>query len=89
MGAAEARRVSGDCERRAYAGGRRARPEPDGAQPRRGGGFFAKPVGADEVGRRRDVAEQIIGLSAQGKQPEAFIPFWTEGQKVRNDCKEG
>lgn len=51
--------------------------------------FLAKPVGADEVGRRRDVAEQIIGLSAQGKQPEAFIPFWTEGQKVRNDGKEG
>jgi hypothetical protein len=50
---------------------------------------LAKPVGADEVGRRRDVAERIIGLSAQGKQPEAFIPFWTEGQKVRNDGKEG
>ena len=50
---------------------------------------MAKPVGADEVGRRRDVAERIIGLSAQVKQPEAFIPLRTEGQKVRDYGKEG
>lgn len=49
--------------------------------------FLAKPVDADELGMRLHVAERIIGLSAQVKQLESFIPICSECKKVRDDRK--
>ena len=37
--------------------------------------FLEKPVDADELGMRLHVAQRIIGLSAQVKKLEAFLPI--------------
>lgn len=47
--------------------------------------FLAKPVDADELGMRLHVAERIIGLSAQVKQLEAFLPICGYCKKIRDD----
>jgi CheY-like chemotaxis protein len=49
--------------------------------------FLAKPVDADELGMRLHVAERIIGLSAQVKQLEAFLPICGYCKKIRDDKK--
>ncbi len=49
--------------------------------------FLAKPVDADELGMRLHVAERIIGLTAQVKELEAFIPICGYCKKIRDDRK--
>ena len=49
--------------------------------------FLTKPVDADELGMRLHVAERILGLSAQVKQLEAFIPICGYCKKIRDDRK--
>ncbi len=49
--------------------------------------FLAKPVDADELGMRLHVAERIIGLAAQVKQLESFIPICSHCKKIRDDRK--
>lgn len=49
--------------------------------------FLAKPVDADELGMRLHVAERIIGLSAQVRQLEAFLPICGYCKKIRDDRK--
>ncbi|MBC7368940.1 MAG: response regulator [Undibacterium sp.] len=49
--------------------------------------FLTKPVDADELGMRLHVAERILGLSAQVKQLETFIPICGYCKKIRNDRK--
>lgn len=47
--------------------------------------FLTKPVDPDELGMRLHVAERIIGLTAQVKQLEAFLPICSYCKKIRED----
>jgi len=47
--------------------------------------FLAKPVDADELGMRLHVAERIIGLAAQVKQLQEFLPICGYCKKIRDD----
>jgi DNA-binding response OmpR family regulator len=49
--------------------------------------FLAKPVDADELGMRLHVADRILGLAAQVKKLESFIPICGYCKKIRNDRK--
>jgi DNA-binding response OmpR family regulator len=49
--------------------------------------FLTKPVDADELGMRLHVAERIIGLSAEVKELEAFLPICGYCKKIRDDKK--
>lgn len=49
--------------------------------------FLSKPIDADELGMRLHVAERIIGLSAQVKQLESFLPVCGYCKKIRDDRK--
>lgn len=49
--------------------------------------FLTKPIDPDELGMRLHVAERIIGLSAQVKQLEAFLPVCGYCKKIRDDQK--
>jgi len=49
--------------------------------------FLQKPVDPDVLGMRLHVAERILGLSAQVKQLESFIPICGSCKKIRNDRK--
>ena len=49
--------------------------------------FLAKPVDPDELGMRLHVAERIIGLAAQVKQLESFLPICSHCKKIRDDRK--
>lgn len=49
--------------------------------------FLEKPVDADELGMRLHVAQRIIGLSAQVKKLEAFLPICGYCKKIRDDKK--
>ena len=49
--------------------------------------FLMKPVNAEELGMRLHVAERIIGLTAQVKQLESFIPICSYCKKIRDDTK--
>jgi len=49
--------------------------------------FLMKPVDQDELGMRLHVAERIIGLAAQVKQLESFIPICSYCKKIRDDKK--
>lgn len=49
--------------------------------------FLAKPVDSDELGMRLHVAERIIGLAAQVKQLQEFLPICGYCKKIRDDKK--
>lgn len=49
--------------------------------------FLPKPVEADELGMRLHVAERIVGLTAQVRQLESFIPICSHCKKIRDDRK--
>jgi CheY-like chemotaxis protein len=49
--------------------------------------FLAKPIDPDELGMRLHVAERILGLSAQVKKLESFIPICGHCKKIRDDRK--
>jgi len=49
--------------------------------------FLIKPIDPEELGMRLHVAERIIGLSAQVKQLESFIPICCYCKKIRDDQK--
>ena len=49
--------------------------------------FLMKPVDPEELGMRLHVAERIIGLTAQVKQLESFIPICSYCKKIRDDQK--
>ena len=49
--------------------------------------FLIKPVDPEELGMRLHVAERIIGLAAQVKQLESFIPICSYCKKIRDDQK--
>ncbi len=49
--------------------------------------FLTKPIDADELGMRLHVAERIIGLAAQVKQLESFLPVCGYCKKIRDDRK--
>ena len=49
--------------------------------------FLSKPLNADELGMRLHVAERIIGLSAQVKKLESFLPVCAYCHKIRDDQK--
>ena len=49
--------------------------------------FLMKPVDPEELGMRLHVAERIIGLAAQVKQLESFIPICSYCKKIRDDQK--
>ena len=49
--------------------------------------FLMKPVSSEELGMRLHVAERIIGLTAQVKQLESFIPICSYCKKIRDDKK--
>jgi DNA-binding response OmpR family regulator len=49
--------------------------------------FLMKPVDPEELGMRLHVAERIIGLAAQVKQLESFIPICSYCKKIRDDRK--
>jgi CheY-like chemotaxis protein len=49
--------------------------------------FLMKPVDPEELGMRLHVAERIIGLTAQVKQLESFIPICSYCKKIRDDRK--
>lgn len=49
--------------------------------------FLQKPVDPDVLGMRLHVAERILGLSAQVKELESFIPICGRCKKIRNDRK--
>ena len=49
--------------------------------------FLMKPVDHEELGMRLHVAERIIGLAAQVKQLESFIPICSYCKKIRDDQK--
>lgn len=51
--------------------------------------FLAKPVDTNELGMRLPVAERIIGLSAQVRQREAFLPVCSEGKKSATAANRG
>ena len=47
--------------------------------------FLVKPIDPDELSMRLHVAERIIGLAAQVKQLESFIPICGYCKKIRDD----
>ena len=49
--------------------------------------FLVKPVDPEELDMRLHVAERIIGLAAQVKQLESFIPICSYCKKIRDDKK--
>lgn len=49
--------------------------------------FLMKPVDSEELHMRLHVAERIIGLTAQVKQLESFIPICSYCKKIRDDRK--
>ncbi len=49
--------------------------------------FLVKPIDPEELGMRLHVAGRIIGLSAQVKQLESFIPICSYCKKIRDDHK--
>lgn len=49
--------------------------------------FLVKPVDPEELGMRLHVAERIIGLAAQVRQLESFIPICSYCKKIRDDKK--
>ena len=49
--------------------------------------FLMKPIDPEELGMRLHVAERIIGLTAQVKQLESFIPICSYCKKIRDDQK--
>jgi len=49
--------------------------------------FLMKPIDPEELGMRLHVAERIIGLTAQVKQLESFIPICSYCKKIRDDHK--
>ncbi len=49
--------------------------------------FLMKPVDPDELGMRLHVAGRIVGLAAQIKQLEGFLPICGYCKKIRDDGK--
>lgn len=47
--------------------------------------FLTKPVDADELGMRLHVAARIIGLTAEVRKLEAFLPICGYCKKIRGD----